>query len=136
MASLPITLPREVTSVTSCKTKAERFQLLRDIQEALAPYDVKFDRTDVSPRDSTTVISRIDLSAMIDFDAHDQKPSMISWHRASRPLQAVPNCFADHAINPFHRRKATSLPRTYPELVDMLVAGFAAAADGSAFKGA
>ncbi len=135
MATLPLSLPQEVTSVTSCSTKAERKQLLEDIQDALSPYEVDFDRTDFSSRDFTTVISSDGLSAMIDFDAADPGPSMISWHKASKPLRSVENCFADHAINPFHRRKATSLPRTFPELIEMLVAGFAAASDGSAFQG-
>jgi hypothetical protein len=54
---------------------------------------------------------------------------IISWYGAAYPLRAVPGAWTDDD----RRRKASSLPATWPELFDMLETGICAAIDGSAF---
>lgn len=58
---------------------------------------------------------------------------LISWYGAKYPLVGVPGAWFELDVNPCHRRKATSLPTTWPELFDMLETGLLAAIDGSAF---
>lgn len=56
---------------------------------------------------------------------------IISWYGARFPLQAVPGAWpADFNA---HRSKATSEPRDWAELFEMLEIGLLAAIDGSAF---
>lgn len=57
----------------------------------------------------------------------------ISWHGARYPLRALPGVWTARDVNTSHRRKATSSPRDWPQLLDMLVDGLLAAIDGSAF---
>lgn len=123
-----------LTSVSSMKTKAEREQLLTDITTVLQPFDVKIEITPYSNRHFVAVIRNDHLAAMVDFDGNDPDPSMIHWCHARAPLKAVPFAWAENDINPCHRRKATSFPQSFVDLVKTLAAGFAAAADGSAFR--
>lgn len=58
---------------------------------------------------------------------------IISWYGAAYPLRGVPGAWHDDDVNSSHRRKATSLPATWPELFDMLETGLLAGIDGSAF---
>lgn len=58
---------------------------------------------------------------------------IISWYGASYPLRGVPGAWRAEQVNSAHRRKATSLPATWPELFDALETGICAAVDGTAF---
>lgn len=59
---------------------------------------------------------------------------IISWYGAKHPLQAVPGAWARDDVNWSHRAMATSCPRDWAELFDMLETGLLAAVDGSAFE--
>jgi hypothetical protein len=134
MLHQPITAAAPLTSVSSMKTKAEREQLLADVTAALAPYGVEIEITPYSDRHFVAMASAPGIRASFDFDGLDPHPSMIHWHNARDPLQAVRGAWVESDINFSHRKKATSFPSTFQSLIAMLVAGFAAAADGSAFR--
>ena len=135
MASLPIADPTTPsTAVRSMKTKDERETLLSDLEAALAPYAPSIEVTPYSNRHFVAVFATDAISAMVDFDGLDSEPSMIHWHKAHANLKAVSGAFDECDINEVHRRKATSFPATFPDLVEALIAGFAAAANGSAFQ--
>lgn len=121
------------TAVASTKTKAEREQLLADIQAALAPFGVRTEITPYSNRHFIAVFATPHIRADIDFDADDKEPSLVHWHRASAPLRPVIGAFLMSDINSNHRRKATSFPQSFEDLVKALVCGFAAATSGDAF---
>lgn len=59
---------------------------------------------------------------------------IISWYGAKQPLQAVRGAWGRDDVNWSHRAKATSCPRDWAELFDMLETGLLAAVDGSAFE--
>lgn len=122
------------TSVTSTKTTAERNQLLADIQLALEPFGVRTEITPYSNRHFLADFITADIRANIDLDHADPEPSLIHWHRAAAPLVPVPGAFGADEINTSHRRKATSFPNTFEDLVSVLVTGFAAATNGAAFQ--
>jgi len=58
---------------------------------------------------------------------------IISWYGAKQPLQAVRGAWGRGDVNWSHRAKATSCPRDWAELFDMLETGLLAAVDGTAF---
>jgi beta-lactamase class A len=122
------------TDVTSTKTTAERNQLLADIQHALEPFGVRTEITPYSNRHFLADFITSEIRADIDFDHADPEPSLIHWYQAAAPLVAVPGAFGAEEINTSHRRKATSFPATFNELVSTLVEGFAAATNGTAFQ--
>lgn len=123
-----------LTAVTSTKTKAEREQLLADIETALAPFGVRTEITPYSNRHFLADFITPQLRANIDLDADDAEPSLIHWYRAGANLKAVPGAFEEADINTSHRRKATSFPATFSLLISGLVAGFTASTDGTAFQ--
>lgn len=57
---------------------------------------------------------------------------IINWYSAARPLVAVPGAWP--AEFNAQRTKATSAPRDWPELFEMLEIGLLASIDGSAFE--
>ena len=64
----------------------------------------------------------------------DWPTPLLSWFGAVRPLRGVIGAWAGADVNRFHRRKATSYPYTLNQTIAMLVTGFKAALDGSAFE--
>lgn len=122
------------TTVTSTKTTKEREQLLADIQAALAPYGVRTEITPYSNRHFLGDFITPNIRANMDFDWSDPAPSMIHWHRAAAELQPVPGAFEEADINSIHRRKATSFPDSFVDLIAALVTGFDASANGTAFR--
>lgn len=122
------------TIVTSTKTKAEREQLLADIEAALAPFGVRTELTPYSNRHFLANFITPQIRANIDLDADDAEPSMIHWYQAAENLKAVPGAFDEADINTSHRRKATSFPETFNLLISALVAGFTASGNGAAFQ--
>lgn len=61
---------------------------------------------------------------------------IISWYGATWPLAStVPGAWTEYGLNHAHGRKASSLPRSWPELFEALEAGLLASLDGSAFEG-
>lgn len=124
----------QMTNVTSMKSKKEREQFLEDVKVALQPFGVNFEVTPYSPRHFVVVATTERIAAMFDCDGTETEPSMIHWHRAYRPMQPVRGVWDEEDINPFHRAKATSFPASFNHILAMLVAGFSAAANGSAFR--
>lgn len=119
------------TSVTSLRRKDQRERFLAELQSVLAAFDVRTEITAYSDRHFVAVFSNDLIAADVDFDGLDPAPSMINWHKAAKSLAEVPGVWTEKMINSFHRRKTTSFPSTYSELMTMLLVGFAAAADGS-----
>ena len=64
----------------------------------------------------------------------DWPTPLLSWFRAARPLRGVVNAWAGADVNQFHGCKATSFPQSLNQAISMLVTGFNAAIDGTAFK--
>lgn len=121
------------TKVTSLKRKSDRETLLSEIKIILSPFGIETRITPCSDRHFCAVFSNSLIAADVDFDARDTSPPMINWHKAARPLKAVPNGWEEGMINRHHRRKTTSFPQDFSQLLLILFNGFAAAADGTAF---
>lgn len=74
------------------------------------------------------------LSCMIGIGYHPAAPMpILSWYGARFPLRGLPGAWAEADINWSHRRKATSLPRSWDGLFSMLETGLLASIDGAAF---
>lgn len=74
------------------------------------------------------------LSVSLTVDARYDVPTL-HWYGALEPLQGVYGAWASHHVNQFHGCKATSFPPSLSRVIDSVVRGLTAAADGSAFKG-
>lgn len=134
MQQTPASTAIKLTNVKSLKTKADREQLLEDVRAALATFELEIELTPYSSRHFVATISTPYLRADVDFEGDDPNPSMIHWHNAHLPLQALPGVWVEDDINPTHRMKATSYPETYTQLVSILADGFSAAFTGAAFQ--
>lgn len=124
-----------------------------------APGDITFDMSKASGRRAAARaiaerVERIGLVAVVEDrdgepDVDVQTPSLraaiwlgytpaapmpiISWHRAAYDLRGVPGAWLSVDINTSHRRKATTLCKSWPGLFEALEIGLLASIDGSAF---
>lgn len=123
-----------LTLVENASTKANRNQLLADIQLALAPFDLTYE-IENEANELTIIVKHPDLLADIWFQKNlPADMTIISWYTSTRSLQPVPLAWDEKDMNLVHRRKATSQPDSFRDLVRMLVVGFTAVANGTAFE--
>lgn len=122
-----------LTLVEDAKTKASRQQLLADIRAALASLTLTYEVEDEA-NEMTIIIRGQHISADVWFQKNlPIDMTMISWFTSGRQLAPLASVWDEKAINPCHRRKSSSYPQTFRQLIRMLVIGFAADANGSAY---
>lgn len=121
------------THATTLSRKAEREQFIADLQSSLASQGISGQITVRHDDGHTTItIERKELSASIWVSHARRGPvPLISWYGAERPLRYLNGAW--HSVNGFHGRKATSFPGDLTGVIRCLIAGLAAAEDGSAF---
>jgi len=131
------------TEVTELRLKAQRKRFVDDLLKALDAIEgvkltrlVWLDRRGnfVAPKGNWhecrlafAVPGVLEVSLSV---SKDWPTPLLSWFGAVRPLKG----WAGADVNRFHRRKATSYPYTLDQTIAMLVTGFKAALDGSAFE--
>lgn len=121
------------TDITTLSRKAEREQFIADLKAALIRHSIR-PQLAIREGDRHTIftLERRELSASI-WLSHQRGGGtpIIAWYGAERPLAHVSDAW--QSVNQFHRRKATGHPKELEGLICSLVAGLAAAMDGTAF---
>ncbi|WP_076068142.1 hypothetical protein [Sphingomonas montana] len=123
-----------LTKIISSGRLIQRHQLFEDIVVALQACKVIVSmRDDADLRGTVVNMTAARLSAMVIFEqAHGTDPASIHWHgpqELPQPSQAAWGAQIDRA----HGHRATSLTRTYSEMLHRLVDGFTASMNGSTF---
>jgi len=124
-----------LTEVIYLTRKADRERMAADIRKALEPLGVTVETSEGLGRCLHVNLAGHGLEAGVWLDGSSKSDvPLIHWHNAARPLAGVRGAWT--SVNAYHGCKATSLPSSMIDLIEKLLCGFQAAADGSAFRAA
>lgn len=120
-------VPTKLTLVAERNTMA---QLLIEAATSRG-WELEYERD--RDRCKTVILKGPRLGLMVHLDGGCKHLPLLHWSGAKGKLRGVPCAWSHMEINPYHRDKATSFPRSLEQLLSMATAGIEAANDGSAF---